>query len=300
MPGGNRLAQFPLLFRGQDCASKTPDFRLGVPATFEHGEGGFAEDLWLPMFLQRHPRHGDENGQVQQVRDSVWAGGDGAGLGPERDLPLQRFRGRHGVRAPPALINADDHPRGKLVREPQQRLLHLDRVHPVRPFPSRCDGAHSLPRSIHGGLQDVATGPQRQEGEGREYWQTRDRREWAAPWQGAMVLGRFPQRHCLGLVGRMPLGCALSRDIEAPKLQVTTKAGTRHGLIVIGVHADLALTKEVGCPLTSVVLPPYPEASGKAAGLRAHCGSRFERRDHPSFARRKRRLGRVGRRRASH
>ena len=72
-----RAAQLRLLLRRQHRADEPPDFRLAVPGTFEHGPGGFAENLRLPVFLQRHPHHRDKYGHVEQIGDGVLAGGDG-------------------------------------------------------------------------------------------------------------------------------------------------------------------------------------------------------------------------------
>ena len=61
MPLFNGFVQLCLLLRRENRAGVSPDFHLRVPATFEHRLGGIAENLGLPMFLQRQARHRDED-----------------------------------------------------------------------------------------------------------------------------------------------------------------------------------------------------------------------------------------------
>jgi hypothetical protein len=108
------------------------------------------------VFLHRRPGHGDEDGHVEQIGDSVRPGCNGTGLGAERDFPLQDFGAVQRIRAALKFINADSHARGEIIREPQQRLLHFHRVHGVLIFFARRDSADGLTGNIRGALDEPA------------------------------------------------------------------------------------------------------------------------------------------------
>ena len=100
VPRRNRPAQFRLLLRPQHLPASSPDFRLGVPGIFQQGPGGFAENLGLPMFLQRHPRHRHKNGHVEQIGDGVRAGGDGHRSRWRAQFSFAGFRRESGALVP--------------------------------------------------------------------------------------------------------------------------------------------------------------------------------------------------------
>ena len=117
------------------------------------------------MLLQSHACHRDKNGHVEQVGDGVRAGGDGTGFCGNGSFRLQSFRERERVRAAAEFFDAADHAFRIFIREPQQGLLHLHRIHDVLSLLARRDGADGSAGSIDCRLHHPAARDQREEQE---------------------------------------------------------------------------------------------------------------------------------------
>ena len=168
VPGLDCPVQFSLLIRRENRSRQPPDLQLGAPTAFEHGLAGLTQDLGLPVFLQRHPRHRDEDGHIEQVGHGVRSGGDRGRFGAQRDLPLQHFsRGQH-VHVLTDFLHADDHTRREFVGESQQHLLQFDRVNGALVLLARHNGADGLAGKISGAFDHAATRSQDQEQEAQE------------------------------------------------------------------------------------------------------------------------------------
>jgi hypothetical protein len=146
------------LSRLEHRVRKTPDLCLGVPAAFEQGPGGFAEDFGQPVFLHRQARSGGERRQVEQVRDGIRTRSDRGGAGGEGNLPFQRLGRIQLVGAAPEPVHRQNEPREEFVGEPQERGLQFSRIDRRRlPF-SGSHGPDRLGGNLGGGLQQPAAG----------------------------------------------------------------------------------------------------------------------------------------------